>query len=222
MKVLVLSGSGRYQDAWHDFTATSLEVARALEPVGAEVVVRSSQPRALAELPHADLLVVNAGAGRYSEVADGPADAWADAFAALDAYRVGGGPVLALHAAAMTLTDLDAWPGWIGGRWDPAVSMHPPIGAAEVRVSDGDHPVTRGLGDFTLHDERYSYLTVDPAARVLLDHEHDGRAHALVWALERDGGRAVYDALGHDVAAYASAPRVDLLRREVAWLVGDR
>ena len=82
MKVLVLSGSGRFQDAWHDPTATSVEVARALEPVGAEVVVRSFQPRAPADLADADLLVVNAGAGRRSEAADEPEDAWTGALAA--------------------------------------------------------------------------------------------------------------------------------------------
>jgi hypothetical protein len=219
MHVLILSGSGRYQDRWHDFTATSVAVATVLSADGADVAVRS-KPSALAELAGADLLVVNAGEGRYHELVDGPEEEWEQAFDALRRYRAGGGPVLALHAAANSLEGLAEWPHWIGGRWVRGRSMHPPIGRFRAAVTDVDHPLTRGLTDLTLHDERYSYLEVHESATVLLQHEFEGRTHPLVWAIEADGSRAVYDALGHDVRAYASVERVDLLRREVSWLTG--
>ena len=97
--------------------------------------------------------------------------------------------------------------------------MHPPIGEAAVQVSDGDHPVTAGLAPFTVFDERYSHLERSPAARVLLHHDLEGERHPLVWVVEQDGARTVYDALGHDVRSYASPERIDLLQREVRWLL---
>jgi uncharacterized protein len=222
MKVTILSGSGRYQDEWHDFTATSVEVARALEPLGLEVAVRAFKPLGvLQDVPDADLLVVNSGSGEYHRTSDGPAEAWVEAFQALRDHRAAGRPVLALHAASNTLDGLDEWPTWLGGRWDRERSMHPPIGQARVEVSDGDHPVTQGLAAFTLHDERYCHLDLHPGSRVLLHHEHEGGTQPLVWVRERDGARVVYDALGHDVRSFASPARVDLLQREVRWLLGQ-
>jgi len=219
MKITILSGSGRYQDRWHDFTATSVEVARALRALTDDIAVRSLKPQGVRDVRDADLLVVNSGLGCYSEVADGPEDEWAEAFATLREYRARQGPILALHAAANSFDGLDEWPTWIGGRWNRSASMHPPIAAARVQVTDHRHPITRGLTDFTLHDELYSYLDVDPESRVLLDHSYEGRDHALLWTVERDGARSVYDALGPDVRSFASVDRIELLRRAAGWLL---
>lgn len=221
-KVVVLSGNGRYQDRWHDFTATSVEVAKVLEAAGTVVAVRSFQPHGVREVEQADLLVVNAGRGEYVESVDGPEDDWLEAFDVLRRYRARRGSILALHAAANSVDGLDEWPSWVGGRWNRTTSMHPPIGRASVHIAGSGHPITEGLADFTLHDERYSFLDVHEGSEVLLEHQHDGRNHPLAWAVDGEHGRAVYDALGHGVESFASAERVDLLRREVRWLLaGD-
>ena len=219
MKVTVLSGSGRYQDRWHDFTATSVEVARALEPLGLDVAVRAFRPQGVAEVRDTDLLVVNAGRGEYHESIDGPEDEWSEAFRTIRAHLELGRPLLALHSASNTLDGLDGWHQWVGGRWT-AASKHPPIGTARVEVTDADHPITRGLAAFTVLDERYCHLDRFPGSRVLLHHEHEGAHEPLVWAVEREGTRTVYDALGHDARSFATPERVDLLRREVRWLLG--
>ncbi len=220
MKATILSGSGRYCDEWHDFTATSVEVARALEPLGLEVAVRAFKPGGIAsDVPDADLLVVNSGGGEFHASSDGPEEAWAEAFQVLRDHRARRRPLLALHAASNTLDGLAGWPEWIGGRWNRERSMHPPLGEALVKVSDGDHPITAGLTAFTLHDERYCHLDLFAGSRVLLHHEHEGTRQPLVWAVEADGARTVYDALGHDVRSFASGSRVDLLQREVRWLL---
>jgi len=219
MKVTVLSGSGRYQDEWHDFTATSVEVARVLESMDLEVAVRALRPQGvLAEVPDADLVVVNAGSGDHAS-SDGPAEAWVEAFQALRDHRARRRPVLALHTATMTLDGLDEWQEWVGGRWIQGRSMHPPIGEFTVQVSDADHPITVGLEPFAVLDERYCHLDRSPSAQVLLHHEYEETEQPLVWAIEQDGARTVYDALGHDVRAFSSPGRLDLLQREVRWLL---
>ena len=62
--------------------------------------------------------------------------------------------------------------------------MHPPQGDAEIRILPLDHTVTRGLDDFVLFDERYSYLRVSPEVEVLATHVHDELEHPVVWAYQ--------------------------------------
>ena len=100
--------------------------------------------------------------------------------------------------------------------------MHPPIGQARVEVTDAHHPFTGDLAPFTLHDERYCHLDLYPGSRVLLHHQHEGGTQPLVWVSERAGARVVYDALGHDVRSFAAQARVDLLQREVRWLLDQQ
>lgn len=219
MKATILAGSGRYQDRWHDFTATAVEVGNALTALGADVRVRAFKPGGVQDVEDADLLVVNSGVGEYTAVSDGPEEDWAEAFDTLRRFRARGGPILALHAASNTLDGLDEWREWIGGRWVRGTSMHPPIGDSLVEVTDVDHEITTGFTDFTLYDEMYSYLEAYPGSDVLLSHSYNDLVHPLVWAVERNGARSVYDALGHGVRAYDAPERLELLRREVDWLV---
>ena len=218
MTITIITGSGQYQDRWHDFTAVGYETARALEPLGHDIRMRSFKPGSVIDVEGSDLVVVLAGRGEWG-VADGPQEEWPPAYEALRTYREAGGPILALHIAASELPGIPEWNHWIGGRWIVGTSMHPPIGDSRVHVTDTAHPITDGVTDFELYDEMYSYLEVDPDATVLLTHDYADTTHALVWAIERDGARSVYDALGHHVRAFEAPERAELLRREAAWLL---
>ena len=164
-----------------------------------------------------DLVVVNAG-----NPADGsPSPASADALAGLRTYVDRGGPVLAVHAAATTFTTEPRWSEMIGGRWVRGTTMHPPFGPARLRATAIDHPISRGVGDLELPDERYSYLDTEPGITVLYDHEHDELRHPAIWALEPAGRRAVYDGLGHSVATYENEAHRRLLRQAAGWLLRE-
>jgi type 1 glutamine amidotransferase len=99
--------------------------------------------------------------------------------------------------------------------------LHPKQDLATVVVHSGAHPIVRGLTDFTVFDERYSYLRTNPDITVLCEHSTDGRSHPIVWVREAGAARVVYDGLGHDTRSYDSAGHVDLLHRAVGWLLGD-
>jgi type 1 glutamine amidotransferase len=117
-----------------------------------------------------------------------------------------------------------AWDGWeeiTGGYWERGVTMHPPLGKTRVRVAPDRHPIVAGLTDFTLEDERYTFLRVAPDVEPLAWHEHEGAEHPLLWARTVRDARVVYDALGHDARSYDSAARRELLARSAAWLLDD-
>jgi len=221
-RVVVVAGRGRYEDPWHDHAATSHRIALVLAGLGEhfDVEVRSTFPDVFDDLGSVDLLVVNSGHGPVAAGSDGEGAAWRAAHERLHAYAHAGGAVLGLHQAANTFADSPSWAQILGGRWVPDVSGHPPLGAAPIHVRTGVHPITQGLADFTVVDERYCDLWTAPGVQVLATHAEGGRDHPVVWVNTSGGYRSVYDALGHDVRALESQGRRRLLRREARWLLG--
>ncbi|MFV0252696.1 MAG: ThuA domain-containing protein [Beutenbergiaceae bacterium] len=213
--VLVISGEGRYGDPWHDFVGTSTAVAHILRDHGLNPVVcgTDSEPPQVAEQA---VIVVNAGGGGQANPGT-PGDAASRWCVLVMAHLDGGGPVLALHTATNTFYDEPRWPQALGGRWVPGTSMHPPLDVATVRVLPVAHPITSGLSDFQVRDERYSHLSLTEDIVPLVSHRHDGLDHPIIWTHQAGAARVVVDTFGHDVDAYGPT-RARLLCREVDWL----
>lgn len=207
-RVVLFSGGDDYTDPWHPFLETSAEVSDILRAADFAVhtVLRVDELEVLLE--SSDLLVVNAGGGPHAHPRD-------ERLRAVIAAHAGG--ILALHVAATLLPSDDAWEERLGGRWVRGHTMHPARGPlrvlrdATVDVRDAD--ALPAIIDTV--DEAYSWLRVDPDADVLYRQRHAGELHPLVWTHERNGVRAAYCALGHDVEAYAS-PAVRALIAELA------
>ncbi|CAM5783759.1 ThuA-like domain-containing protein OS=Cellulomonas persica OX=76861 GN=CPE01_11870 PE=4 SV=1 [Cellulomonas persica] len=138
-----------------------------------------------------------------------------------------GTAVLGVHEAAYAFADDPRWAATIGGRWVLGRSWHPPYGPATFRAVDDEHPVTWSLREVTSDDERYADLTVSEGVHVLVvadvtpdEAGEDGTAgeHPVVWTVPGPT-KVLYDALGHDAAAFASPSRRALLAAELAWLL---
>lgn len=103
-----------------------------------------------------------------------------------------------------------------------------------VSIEDRDHPITRGIGDFTLTGEQY-YHHVDPAVHVLATTDFpvaDG-PHAVngpvkmptLWTKRWGAGRVFYCAIGHTADEVAAEPVRTLVQRGLLWagnLLPDR
>lgn len=220
-QALLLSGTGRYADTWHPFDETSAALAALLGDHGVTVETADDVDAALAELrsPAAwpDLVVVNVGLPRDGGTSPGTAEARAG----LEALLAAGRPLLVLHSSSTSFIDSEAWEHAIGGRWVRGVSMHPQYGRAHILLG-GSFPV--GVPDFTVDDERYSWLRTSPDVVVHARHEYEGHLHPVMWSLERPGAaggtaRSFYDALGHDAASYSSPEHRELITRAVDWLL---
>jgi uncharacterized protein len=215
---VLLQGAGRWSDPWHPFA----ETAEALAAIAAEAGIDlrratdvDGELEALAAGPLPSLVVVDVGLPRD----DRPVPLTPEGDAGFRRLLRSDVPILAVHVSSTSFADDPDWEAALGGVWVRGTTMHPPSGPAAVRVVDDTHPVTNGLRDFVLHDERYTHMRVSPDVRVLLDHEHEGERHPLCWVHERPGGGVtVYDALGHDARSYASPEHAALLRRALRWL----
>ena len=158
---------------------------------------------------------------------------WALAFSevgrqSIRAHLQRGGALLAVHAASIAFDD---WPGWgdiLGGRWVWGQSGHPPFGTAEVQFLNGAaSPLTAGLPDFQCEDEVYGSLwvapDVTPLARARPLKGADGGPGAwmpVLWTRNWQGGRVVYDALGHDAASLKHPVHKRLMKRAALWALG--
>ena len=215
---LVVSGAGPYLDPWHDFAATSARLAAILEGLGHRVDITGEVEDALADPGDVRLLVVNIG----NPAEPRPPEQMVAAAGGLARHLAGGGGLLGIHCSSTSLTGMREWPGILGGRWVRGRTMHPPQDECVVSTTPAAHPITRGLTDFTVVDERYSYLETTPDVTVLYEHRFEDETHPLVWAREAGPGRVVYDALGHHVGSYDAPGHRVLLERAMEWLTSAR
>lgn len=228
MRAVVLSGG-----LTHDFPATSSCLATLLGQQGITPEIHTEVEAAFHALPGAALLVVNAL--RWTMTSPGTPDRYrrqaaaegvspsAAARAALEQHLDGGGGVLGMHTAAICFDDWPQWAGTLGGSWAWGRSSHPPLGPpVRVRVA-ADHPLVRGVGDFTIVDEVYGDLDRRADVTGLLSARQpglQGSAQPLLWAREHGGGRVVYDALGHHTMSYEVPEHAEILRRAIRWAAG--
>jgi type 1 glutamine amidotransferase len=215
--VVVISGGGPYADPWHPFPATSARLSGIIESLGYTVSVTEDVEAQLAEPGPCGLLVINIGNPSNSR----PPKRIEAARLGIEKHLAAGRAILGVHSTATSLTTMPQWASILGGRWVRGHSMHPPKSETMIRLAISEHPITNGLSDFVIFDERYSYLETQPDITVLCEHTYNGVRHPLVWAREIDRSRIVYDGLGHDTASYDSDGHVQLIRRAVLWLLGD-
>ncbi|WP_382304871.1 ThuA domain-containing protein [Herbiconiux sp. UC225_62] len=216
-RAVIAVGHGRYADPWHPYDAVAERMRELLDDDGWSVRVDPDVDGAMTRLDDADLLVVVAGDpwGQGERAFGAPAASVAGLGRALD--RALG--VLAMHSSSATLRDYPVWAEALGGIWVPEASMHPPFDdAAQVHVLP--HPVTAGLGDFVVADERYCHLQGVGARTVLAEHVEAGERQPLVWLREFGVARIAYDALGHDERSYESASHREIIRRLARWAAG--
>ncbi len=211
----------------HDFAVTSGLLAGLLAEQGVAASVTDDLEAGLRGLAAAgaDLLVVNAlrwrmEAERYAHLRD----EWAlslspEGRAAIRGHVGAGRPVLAVHTAAICFDDWPEWAGIVGGAWNWERSSHPPRSAAAVAVRSGAHPITAGVADFTVTDEVYGFLDLQPGLEVLATSAHGGAEHPVLWARTAGRARVVYAALGHDDVPYRHPAHRRLLAQAVRWLL---
>ena len=86
-----------------------------------------------------------------------------------------------------------------------------------VRIADPGHPVTRGVKDFTIHDETYGLFDMLPGSHALLATDEPTSAKSIAWAKNYGEARVVYLQLGHDKLAYANPNYRQLLAQSIRW-----
>lgn len=136
--------------------------------------------------------------------------------------------LVALHHS---LASYQTWPEYeriIGGRYHlekrtvdgverPASTYQHDV-QFRVKVANPQHPVTRGVTDFDIHDETYGRFDVSPQAHALLATEEPTSGKTIAWARNYEAARVVYIQLGHDEKAYENPQYRRLLSNAIRWV----
>jgi type 1 glutamine amidotransferase len=134
--------------------------------------------------------------------------------------------LVVLHHA---LVSYQQWPEYekiIGGRYVEPPGMEgkvtPEFGYQHnvdvpVVIAAKDHPITKGLQDFTIHDEIYWGFRVGADVTPLLTTTHPKSGKTLSWVRTQSKSRIVYLQLGHDHSAYENPNYRQLVAQSIQW-----
>ncbi|MDO4558586.1 MAG: ThuA domain-containing protein [Planctomycetia bacterium] len=86
-----------------------------------------------------------------------------------------------------------------------------------VQIANQEHPITRGIEPFTIHDEAYGGVTVNPSVDVLLTADHPECSEPFLWTHTSGKSRVVYLMPGHGKACWDHPVFPELLSRCLLW-----
>ena len=138
-----------------------------------------------------------------------------------------GKPLVALHHSVASYQDWAEYGKLIGGRYHlkewvedgtrkPGSTYQHDV-QFTIRVADREHPVTRGLSEFKIHDETYGGFEVKPGVHVLLTTDEPSSGRGVAWTTTYGAGRVVYIQLGHDHLAYENPNFKRLVGQAIDW-----
>ena len=108
----------------------------------------------------------------------------------------------------------------IDGRLHPASSYKYDLDIY-VQVVDREHPITRGIENFRIHDEGYLNMYVREGVHVLLKTEHPYSSPELAWTTRFGRGPIFVFTLGHDNYAFENPNLRQILRQGIQWGVEE-
>jgi len=86
-----------------------------------------------------------------------------------------------------------------------------------VHVADGQHPVTRGLTDFVVHDETYNNYDIYGDNRILLTTDEPTSGQGIAWVRRHGNANVCYIQLGHGPEAFTDPNYQRLVAQAATW-----
>jgi len=101
-------------------------------------------------------------------------------------------------------------------------SGHDAFGRFTVRVTEADHPITRGLRAFEVNDELYFHQdgTEEIVPLIAAESKVTKKLEPLAWTSTYGKGRVFQTLLGHSEKTYDAPEACEVLRRAVVWAAG--
>jgi type 1 glutamine amidotransferase len=89
-----------------------------------------------------------------------------------------------------------------------------------IHVEDPSSPITKGLSDFTIHDEVYRKWMLYPESHLLLSTTHELSDKAIAWTRLHGKAKLCFIQLGHGHEAYANPSFQEITKRAILWSCG--
>lgn len=138
--------------------------------------------------------------------------------------------VVILHHAIANYNEWDDYAELLGARYylrpktiagvEKARSQYQHDVQIKVKIAAPNHPVTRGIQDFEIHDETYKGFDVASGVTPLLTTAEPLSGPVIGWAKQNGKSRWVFVQLGHDHFAYENPNYRQLLQQSICWVAG--
>lgn len=145
---------------------------------------------------------------------------------AVKEFVAGGGGVLFYHNVTYISPHSEDFRDVLGA----VTEGHPPLRTFKVKVTNAEHPITRGVQDFVVTDEQhYMRYEKDPKHLLLESVNEEGKTYKDLgasakagWAYDYGKGRVCYLAPGHLLTVLWNPEYEKLQRNAVRWLMRER
>jgi len=87
----------------------------------------------------------------------------------------------------------------------------------KIHVEDAEHPVTKGLADFQVHDEAYRKLPHAQDNHLLLSTDNAASDKEIAWVRTYKNARVFCTVIGHGPQAFTSEPFRRVMARAIRW-----
>lgn len=212
IKVLLITGDDVGVHPWREMSETTREI---LVGTGKFDVRVSEDPLILESataLNNYDVIVFTIYAMKQKEL---PAGAQEN----LLNFVKGGKGFFVQHLASASFPTWEEFGNLCGRKWVMKTSGHGPRSVFESKIVDKEHPITKGLSDFTTDDELYAKLqgTGDIHVLVTADSDWSNATEPLVFVKNYGQGRVVHNAYGHDRKALMTPNVQKIIARGAEW-----
>ncbi len=126
--------------------------------------------------------------------------------------------IVVLHHALLAYRTWPVWQQIIGV--DAGTFGYHANQTVPVRIADPDHPITRGLGPWSMVDETYTMAEPGEDSTPLLTTEHPNSMKTLAWTRPHGRARVFCLECGHDNQTWMDHNFREVLRRGILWSAG--
>lgn len=140
-------------------------------------------------------------------------------FSALNQMLETGQGVVILHHALMSYPRWELWDALAGMSGRDKFEYYDDQDFT-IHVADTDHPITRGLADWPIHDETYILPEPGAGSRVLLSTDYPKSMKAIGWVRQVQKARVFNFQSGHDRHAWENPAFRLVLGRGIRWCAG--
>ncbi|MCL5279719.1 MAG: ThuA domain-containing protein [Planctomycetes bacterium] len=212
IKVLLITGDDVGAHPWREISETTREILVGSGKFDVKVVEDPLILESAAALKNYDVIVFTIYAQKQGEL---PAQAQEN----LLNYVKSGKGFFVQHLATASFPKWDEFGKLCGRKWVMGTSGHGPRSVFESQIVDKEHPITKGLTNFTTDDELYAKLQGNEDIHVLIqaDSPWSKKTEPLIFVKNYGLGRVVHNAYGHDRKALMTPSVQKIILRGTEW-----
>lgn len=190
---------------YHDFKTCSEILFNFLKDAGINVKLTTSVQELCEHLERSDVLIFYTQGGKLTEEEENE----------ICSFVERGGGFVGIHCANDSFKNNKKYIDMIGSKF----VTHPPIGKFLIEVKDKEHPISKRIQNFEIHDELY-IIEHNSDIQVLFTSYYLNRLQPVVYVKSYGKGRVFYTALGHWTESLTNEYFQKLLLRGIKWTVG--